>query len=441
MILMHRQNARRCIHHRRANVPRLPHQPVVPPQPPDQHRRHFAIHPPRKNKIINPADRSTLPSPRHICPQSRFPIRRRKIQRRRNINVPPSPSHQKFRPPSRHALNRPQKLIEQNDVRIHIRNNRKRSRRLRLRKQIIQKRRPSIVPSNRRNMPQSKFPSKLRRPNLIAKQNNLRPRRKPRPAGNRIPLNNSDMPVKSLRHGKNRNQEFSLVFRPPRRRFARRTRGRPMRRPRCPWGSLSLTFTSLFLHHSNPQTQISNSRHILDVLQPPPAIHHHPPASTPPSRRRNLQKFPPRRSHNHNLRPRNTLLRRPRKLYRLAQFPPRVGHPRRIKRAHAKSPRSQFPRQQKSHRFLHHIRLRLVSQSKHSRRRASLRMTSHQLRQPNHLRPIERIRSLRQFRRRPQPPRQSRQRPVVPRKARPAITHRSLQIFRPDARIQSQAPP
>ncbi len=205
MILMHRQNARRSIHHRRAKIPRLPHQPVIPPQPPNQHRRHFAIHPPRKHKIINPANGSPLPPPRHICSQSRFPIRRRKIQWRSDINVPSPPSHQKFRPPSRDAVDSPQKFIKQNNVRIHIRNNRKRSRRLRLRKQIIQKRRPSIIPPNRRNMPQSKFPSKLRRPNLIAKQNNLRPRQKPRPANNRIPLNDADMPVKSLGHGKNRN--------------------------------------------------------------------------------------------------------------------------------------------------------------------------------------------------------------------------------------------
>src|SRR5580704_16152543 len=100
------------------------------------------------------------------------------------------------------------------------------------------------------------------------------------------------------------------------------------------------------IHRPNPQTQISNPRQILDVLQPAPTIDNNAPTyATSPTRRGQFQEFPPRCSHHHNLRPRNTLPDGGSKKNRLPQFPPCIRHPRRIKSRNPKSPRSEFPPQ------------------------------------------------------------------------------------------------
>src|SRR5260370_42383925 len=50
---MNRRHPLRSVHHVRALLARLPHQPVIPPHAPNHQRRHLRIEPARKREVIN----------------------------------------------------------------------------------------------------------------------------------------------------------------------------------------------------------------------------------------------------------------------------------------------------------------------------------------------------------------------------------------------------
>src|SRR5437899_1400049 len=103
MILVNRRNHLRRIHHRRAFLARLPHEPVIPPHPPDHQRRHLCVQPTPERKVIQRPSRllhTTRPShlpdartPRRVLATAIPPIA--KPQRLAYPRIPPPPHHQK----------------------------------------------------------------------------------------------------------------------------------------------------------------------------------------------------------------------------------------------------------------------------------------------------------------------------------------------------------
>ncbi len=195
VVLVYCDHAAGCIDDRGSGVERLPHQPLIPMHSSYNQRRHArAIQSSAEREIVDPIFRPLHSPHQRRTLQPRPPARLQIVQRIWHLDVPAPPDHQKFCALLADALQRPQKIIHQNNVAVHIAEDVVPSQCPRCAEHIVEPLRAGFAARDIWLMAQSQLPRRLRRTRIVAKQDDFNVGLKQRPALQRVALDDCAMP-------------------------------------------------------------------------------------------------------------------------------------------------------------------------------------------------------------------------------------------------------
>ena len=128
------------------------------------------------------------------------------VHRHLNVHLPPAARHQELRRLNR--AHRRQKILQEEDVSVHIPNQVKTTHRLHATKNAIEQWRAELVTSHMRFVSHAKPERGFRDTGVIPKENDIARWIERLPAGDRVSLDEPHMTIKGSWNGKNREHSY-----------------------------------------------------------------------------------------------------------------------------------------------------------------------------------------------------------------------------------------
>ncbi len=198
VILVYGHNTGRNVNHVRAEMASLPNQPMVPPDAPDDERRHLRIQAAREEEKIN-AIRAALCA-RFECqqPQALGSSRLPQTDWLGDAGIPSPANHQKARMPGPDSLKGGEEIGEQENVAVDVAKKIVASERLGPVEQAVQTLGAELVAFDARLMAEAELRANLGRAGIVSEENHLNLWMKGAPARDGVSLDYSAVIAKRL---------------------------------------------------------------------------------------------------------------------------------------------------------------------------------------------------------------------------------------------------
>jgi hypothetical protein len=194
VILVHGLYHTRCVDDWCSERSRPPDEPMVPPDPSEDKRRHIAIEPARKHKIIDAERTGRRTSLRDERLKPLFPVCPSEVPWLGDVCIPALANHEKSRKGGAHTVDRIDEARHDHDVTVDVAQQFVASQLLGRLEKAAQELGAKLILRNVRHVAKVKFAGHFRRADLVAERNDLYIMVKALPALYGVSLNDVDVP-------------------------------------------------------------------------------------------------------------------------------------------------------------------------------------------------------------------------------------------------------